>query len=151
MPVTRQQVIEKAREYVGTKFADKGRRAGQGLDCVGLVLCVCHDLGLADKNGKPLTRTLYDDYSSQPAGNFVHLTCHQHLIAKGLTAMRAGDVVTMALPSAPCHVGIVGADNAGNLTLIHSYDGGARKCVEHLIDHSWRRRIVGCFQIPGVE
>ncbi len=140
-----------ARKYVGTPFADKGRRAGQGLDCVGLVLCTGEDLGLKDKMGVPFTRTMYDDYSSQPVGNFVHLTCHQHLVAKGLQAMRAGDIVTMAVPSAPCHVGIVGADAAGNLTLIHAYEGGAAKCVEHEITVPWRRRIAGCFSFPEVE
>ena len=149
--VTRAEVVAAARHYVGTPFADKGRRAGQGLDCVGLVLCVAEDLGLVDKHGVPFTRTMYNDYSSQPAGNFVHLTCHQHMIAKGLPAMRQGDVVTMAVPSAPCHVGIVGLDSTGMFTLIHAYAGGGAKCIEHEITLQWKRRIAGCFSLPGVE
>lgn len=149
--ITRDQVVAAARRWVGTPFADKGRRIGQGLDCVGLVLCVASELGLVDKNDVPFTPEMYNDYSSQPAGNFVHLTCHKHLVAKGLPAMRPGDVVTMAIPSAPCHVGIVGLDSTGIYTLIHAYAGGGSKCIEHEISASWQRRIMGCFSLPGIE
>lgn len=146
----REEIVAAARQYIGTPFQDKGRRLGQGLDCVGLVLCVAHDLGAVSKTGVALTRDLYNDYTAQPVGNFVHLKCHEHLIAKAVTDMRAGDVVTMALPSAPCHVGFIG-DSPNGLTLIHAYSGGGKKCFEQLIDHAWKRRIVGCFRFPGVE
>lgn len=148
--VTRDQFIAEARTWIGTPFQDKGRRKGQGLDCVGIVLCTGHDLGINDKNGVPFTRDMYTDYSSQPTGNFVHLTCCKHLIAKAVPAMRAGDVVTMAVPSAPCHVGVIG-DSPNGLTLIHAYAGGGSVCMEHVITPQWKRRIVGCFQMPNVE
>lgn len=150
MPVTREQLIAEARSWVHTPFQDKGRRKGQGLDCVGLVLCTASDLKLVDKTGVPFSYAMYNNYSSQPTGNFVHLTCHKHLIAKSTTAMRAGDVVTMMVPSAPCHVGILG-DSPEGLTLIHAYSGGGGKCMEHLLTAPWKRRIVGCFTIPNVE
>ena len=110
---------------------------------------MAEDLGLLDKSGLPLRRDLYIDYSDQPVGNFVHKACQKHLTTKAVTAMREGDVVTMALPSAPCHVGIIGSSKDG-LTLIHAYAGGGEKCVEHLISPAWKRRIVGCFSL-GVE
>ena len=150
MPVSHADIIAAARKYLDTPFQDKGRRKGQGLDCVGLVLAVCDDLGILDKNGEPITRFLYMDYPSQPVGNYVHQRVHQHMIAKAVRAMQPGDVVTMAVPASPCHVGIVG-ENVNGLTLIHAYGGGPKKCIEHLIDFKWQRRIVGCFSIPGVE
>lgn len=148
--MTRAEIISTARSYVGTPFQDKGRRAGQGMDCVGLVLCVAHDLNAVDKNGTPFTRTMYNDYSGQPSGNYVHLTCIKHLDVKAVTNMKPGDVVTMALPSAPCHVGFVG-DSPDGMTIIHAYNGGGKKCMEHVISPEWKRRIVGCFGVPGVE
>jgi hypothetical protein len=147
--ITRDQIVAAARGYLGTPFQDKGRRKGQGMDCVGLILCVCHDLGLDDRHGAPVTANLYHDYSGQPAGMFVQQSVAKHLVAKAVPAMQPGDVVTLALPSAPCHVAFVGARGT-QLTLIHAYSGGGAKVMENDITPQWKRRIKGCFSIPGV-
>lgn len=148
--VTREEIVTKAREYIGTPFQDKGRMKGMALDCVGLLLCVGKELGLHSTQGFPIDHDYYAGYSAQPVGNFVQQACGAHMVRKALTAMQPGDVVTMAIPSAPCHVAIVGSGPHG-LTLIHALDGGARKCVEDRLDYRWQSRIVSCFAYAGVE
>lgn len=150
MSVTRTQVVAAARRYVDTPFQDKGRMLGVGLDCVGLPLMVAGDLGLSDKNGIPMNGARYADYTSQPLGNYVHRMCMKDLIFKPMSEMKEGDVLSIAVLTAPCHVAIVGRDASGQLTLIHAYSGGMGKVVEHPIDLRWKRRICACFTIPGV-
>ena len=49
MPVTRNQLVETTRSFVGTKFGHQGRDAATtGLDCGGLILVVGRRLGLTE-------------------------------------------------------------------------------------------------------
>lgn len=156
------QIVAAARKYLGTPFGHQGRIAGTRLDCVGLVLCVAHDLGLLDKTGIPITRDMYAAYSAQPAGNFVYQACLRHLEYKPVQEIAPGDVAVLAIPHMPCHVAIVGdsvnqrpiylpiASRTDALTLIHAYAGGTAECVEHRIDYRWQKRIAAAFRFPGV-
>jgi hypothetical protein len=128
----------------------QGRIKGLGIDCVGIPLCVAGDLGLKDKDGLAMNGKLYASYSPQPDGNHVHRMCQKHLVQKPVREMKPGDVISMKVESAPCHVGIVGED-ANGLTIIHAYSGMMNKTIEHSIDAKWRRRIAGCFAFPEVE
>lgn len=148
---TRKQVVEQARKYLGTPFAHQGRTRLHSLDCVGLVLCVGHDLQIKDINGVQLERYAYRDYGPQPVGTAVLEACRKHLQALPLdTPLRHGMVINMRVPTDPSHVGIVSTDY-GYPCVIHAYSGGEEKCVEHIIDKAWYRRIVGRFDFPGIE
>jgi uncharacterized protein YijF (DUF1287 family) len=112
---------------------------------------IASELGLKDKQGVPLNGSSYAVYSRQPLGDFVHQMCLKHLIYKPTREIKPGDIISVKVLTAPCHVAIVGADSAGRLTIIHAYSGGSEKVVEHLLDEKWRRRIAGCFSFPGIE
>lgn len=148
--ITPQQVVDCARSYVGTPFQHQARIKGLGLDCIGLILCVARDLGIADSEGAQIDPHEYPAYSADPLHGAVHAECCRRLIRKPLSEMRAGDIVTMRVPIEPCHVGII-ADRGGVLYIIHAYNGGTFKTVEHILDDAWRKRIVGVFRFPGVE
>jgi cell wall-associated NlpC family hydrolase len=146
---TRKQIQAAARTWHGTPFADKGRVKGRGLDCVGLVLCVAEELGVIGLDGRPMRGADYMDYHSQPAGTLVHDECCKRLIRKLPKDIVPGDIVSMRLPDYPTHVGII-TEVGGHLYIIHAYDGLlTKKCVEHILDFKWRRRIVGAFEYPG--
>lgn len=147
---TRADIVACARSYVGTPFVHQGRVKGLGIDCVGIPLCVAGELGLKDKDGLPMHGNLYASYSAQPEGNYVHRMCQKHLVQKPVREMKPGDVISMNVVSAPCHVGILGED-AGGLTIIHAFSGMTNKVVEQPMDVKWRRRIAGCFAFPEVE
>jgi cell wall-associated NlpC family hydrolase len=150
MPTTA-AVIGTAREYVDTRFHHQGRAKGKngGLDCVGLVLCVAEDLGIKDVQGVEFKRGDYPDYSPQPVGRFVHEECRRRLVLKSVKDMKPGDVVTMRIPTDPCHAAII-SEHGGVLYMIHAYQGTER-CVEHVLSHQWRNRIVGVFSFPEVS
>lgn len=148
MPISRADIIEVARDYIGTPFQHQGR-THKGLDCVGLPLCVAEDLGLTDKGGVPFKRNDGGGYSAQPTGKIVFQTCCDRMIRKLANQFRPGDVLCMRLPIEPCHVAIVTEYN-GVPYIVHAYDGGERKCVEHILDVAWQRKIVAAFEFPGV-
>lgn len=146
----REEIVSEARRFLGAPFRHQGRSIG-GLDCVGLVLCVAEGLGIRDTAGNRISRYMHEGYAAQPLSNMVQDRCNEHLVRKSIKDMREGDVLTLAIPSSPCHVAIVGLNPLGGLTLIHAYAGGAKKCQEHPIDLKWNNRIVNCYSFPGVE
>lgn len=145
----RKEVVAKAREFNGTPFQHQGRIKGTALDCVGLPLCVAEELGIVDKNGVPLKSRDNLNYSAQPQDQLVHQECQNRLIQKPIEQMADGDVVTLRVPSIPCHVAIVTLVD-GVWHMIHAYTGN-RKCAEHVMDDKWKKRIEGVFSFPGVE
>ena len=148
---TRADIVRKAREYLGTPFQHQGRRKGQALDCVGLILCVADDLGLADKENVLFQRMDYYDYGPQPIGRFVHEECVKRLNQKSVLDIKPGDALTLRIPTDPCHTAIVAEIPGQGLSMIHCYEGGQAKCIEHRIDERWHNRIVGAFEFPGTE
>jgi len=148
MPVTGSQVAAKAREFVGTPFQHQGRRKGRALDCVGLPLCVGEELGLLDRNKVPFKGSDNQNYSSQPLDAFVHDEAKRRLAEKPVEQMQDGDVVILRIPTVPCHAAIACTTN-GVRGMIHAYSGNG-KCVEHVMDDKWRKRIAGVFSYPGV-
>jgi len=145
----RKQIIETARTYVGTPFQHQARVKARGLDCVGLILCVADDLKINDTSGKPFNKFDYVDYGPQPSGGFVNEQCATRLV-KVNRPPQPGDVVNLRVPVEPCHVAII-SEHGGALYMIHAYNGGTHKCVEHVFDKAWQRRLVGVFEFPGIE
>lgn len=157
---TRAQIVTCAREYVGTPFRHQGRQRGKAVDCVGLLVCVAHDLNLLDVHGVPVLRTDYRNYSAQPVDGFVHEECGRRLIHKpfdaagGLGRILPGDVLTIRLPVIPCHTAIV-TSLQGGLGIVHAYSSIGR-VVEHVLNMQWLegnvkwlKGVAGVFEFPG--
>jgi NlpC/P60 family putative phage cell wall peptidase len=127
-------IVAKAREYVGTPFRHQGRWKGRGVDCVGLLACVAHELDL--------TQYDYTGYS-----RFVKPEQVRAALARVLRELdagellRAGDVLLFRIRSTEQHVAIWTDDE----TMIHAYECAGR-VVEHRYAESWRRRTVGRFR-----
>lgn len=151
---TRSEIETCARTYIGTPFQHQGRIKGRGCDCVGLPYCVAEELGVPDRTGKKINKHENANYPAQPTDAYVHTECQRLLIEKPLDQMAVGDVLTMKMPSIPCHVGIVCRMYVGTpnecFGIIHSFSL-AHKVVETVIDAKLRGRIHGCFNFPGVE
>jgi len=143
----RQQIVAKAREYVGTRFQHQGRLKGFACDCVGLPLMVGDELGLVDRNGKAFCKFDNANYGPQPLDRFVHEEAQRRLIEKPIDQMKPGDLITLRVPDTPCHVAIV-SSLQGGLGMIHAYVVTGR-VVEHVLDKKWLKRIEGCFEFPG--
>jgi cell wall-associated NlpC family hydrolase len=147
---TRSQIQTKAREFIGTPFKSQHRMKGPkgGVDCVGIVLLVAEELGIAYKDTQEMRGLDYINYPIDGIGGFVLQECNKRLMAKPISQAKPGDVVVMRVPDVPCHAGIL-TDVGGVRYMVHAFNSGPEKVVEHILDFKWERRIVGCFEYPG--
>lgn len=136
MTVTRQQIVDAARSYIGVRYHHQGRSRA-GLDCAGLLVCVARDIGL--DTSEDLT-----GYARTPDGVALKTTLGRALREIPIFAYSPGDVLLMRFERDPQHVAIV-----TDCGIIHSYLS-ARKVVEHRIDDVWRARILAAYELPGV-
>jgi cell wall-associated NlpC family hydrolase len=119
-----------------TPYAHQGRLKGVGVDCIGLVIGVCHALGLTD----------YDitGYTKRPDGA-LRTTMETQLELIPVGEAQEGDVLLFSFGAVPVHVGILLDKN----TLIHAYSPN-RKVISNSLDARWRGLIVGAYHVPGV-
>ncbi len=120
-------IVEAARTYVGTRYRHQGRSRETAVDCVGLLVCVAHDIGLSDFDT--------DTYSKRPdARQF-----RANMLASGCTPVRkdrveSGDILRVFTMKWPVHLAILDVDELGLRWMIHAY-APARKVVrERLTD-----------------
>ncbi len=134
--ITKQDIIDTARQYIGTPFHHQGRVKGVGIDCAGLLVGVARDLELSD----------YDvmGYSHVPSGSELerHLDANMDVIQ----VIEPACVVLMAFDADPQHIAICTSETS----IIHAYFQ-VRKCVEHDLDDMWRSRIRKIYRFRGIE
>jgi cell wall-associated NlpC family hydrolase len=131
--VTRADVVATARGYLGVRWQHQGRSRA-GLDCLGLVVVVAHQLGLS--------RADVRDYGRLPGAQRLRDELARHLVP--VREQQPGDVLLLRFERNPLHVAIV--TPAG---IVHAY-ANQRRVVEHRIDQVWRERVVRCYAFPGV-
>lgn len=136
---TAAEVIACARLYIGVRYQHQGRNRA-GLDCLGLVVRVCHDLGLSSFDSRA--------YGRLPNGDQMRAALREQCTEVD-GEPRLGLVALMRFATEPQHVGLVG-DHVGGVSLIHAL-AASRKVVEHRIDDAWRGRILGLYALPGVS
>ena len=132
--ITRQDIINAARNYLGVRYKHQGRTRF-GLDCLGLVVRVAHDLSLSNEDST--------DYGSVPDGKRLM----REMDARLDITMNAkpGDVLLMRFDKNPQHLAIM-TDKG----IIHSY-AQVRGVVEHRLDDEWAKRIVRSYSFRGIN
>jgi NlpC/P60 family putative phage cell wall peptidase len=136
---TRTDIIAAARGWIGMPFRHQGRLKGVGVDCVGLVIGVARELGIADVDHRT--------YERRPDSHTVARMLARHMRRKPDAARLPGDVLLLAAPLIPCHMGIL-TERDGTPSLIHAWVTAGR-CEEHVLGY-WALRIRGVFAFPGV-
>lgn len=137
--MSRTELIEEARDWLGTPWKHQGRLKGVGVDCVGFVVEVARAVGVLEVNEAA-------NYQRRPNGNTLRSEFDRHLARVPLVALRPGDVVLLASVDVADHVALVG-DHPDGLSLIHAYLP-QRRVVEHRLDDQWRERIVSAYRLP---
>lgn len=135
--VTRAEIVAASRRYLGCNYHHQGRIAA-GIDCIGLAIAVCRDLGLGDFD--------FQNYSREPDGRTLLMEIERHCTPIG--KYQPGDLLVFRLRSLPQHCGIV-TDLPDGLGLIHAYQT-IGKVAEHSLTDWWVERIVGAYRLPGV-
>ncbi len=141
---TSQDIVTKARSWIGTPFHHQARLKGKGCDCLGLIVGVVRDLDLKDRNGAPLAS--HDDvtYSKEPDGAYLTRKIAELLDEVPVAEARAGDVALFKVRENPQHLAIL-SDYEGTLGMIHCY-AQARRVVEHRLDDDWKSRLIKVFR-----
>lgn len=149
---TKNQIVEEARTWLGTRFHHQGRIKKTalhdgGCDCIGLIVGVVRALELPSKvEGIKLYENDSSDYGYLPNGDFLQSQLAQHLTEVPKDSIEAGDVLLFRFRSEPQHVGIVTDYSHGGLGIIHCY-AGSRMVVEHALDNTWKKRIISAYQL----
>lgn len=148
--ITGLAVVAEARTWADTPFRHQARLKGVGVDCVGLVIGVAHNLGLTD----------FDtfDYSEQPDETRMGALLREHMLEIPRADLAAGDIVWLRPVDggAAQHVAII-TETAPRLMMIHALrrpvnrsNTRVNRVVEHVLDERWESRIVGCFRYRGL-
>ncbi len=138
MNCTADDVVKTARTWLGTPYHHQGRLKGAGVDCVGLLVGVAHELGLSDFD--------VQGYTMRPNGDSLRLVCDEQMTPLQREQLVPGDVVLFTFDASPGHMGILTGPNQ----LIHAYLP-RRRVVEHGLDAFWWSRAVGFYRFPGVH
>ncbi len=143
--VTVAQVIEEARSWIDTPFVHQGRAKGRGADCVGLIIGVAHRLGISSFD--------YRAYGRQPQPEQMGKLLEDNLIkVNDPKELKSGYIFWLRI-FRPRHLAIYTEKN----TIIHIYDrvGSSHhkpvgRCIEHILNEAWKRKIVAVYRYPGV-
>ena len=131
------QVVAEAFLLINTPYQHQGRIPGLAIDCIGLPIIVAKNLGLGD----------FDriDYGRSPDGTFkekIEAVCQPIVI-------QPGALVIFRISVEAQHCGIVTEHPLGGEGLIHAWDIAGKVVHQRMGD--WRKKIVGCYGLPGVS
>ena len=129
-----QEVISAARSYIGVPFRHQGRSA-LGIDCVGLPIVVCQNLGLLPPSFN------IANYGRLPSGELA-MRLVEHCIP--LDRAQPGSLIVIAWTKIAAHVAICTGE-----TMIHAYESVGR-VVEHGYRGRWIRLTHSVWRLPGV-
>lgn len=137
MSLDRPTIIATARTWLGTRFHHQGRLKGVGVDCVGVIIGVAHELGISDFD--------VTGYGHRPDSRELEMLCHEKMAAIPIGHARPADVLLFNIEGQPQHLAFM--TDAG---MLHAY-APLRRVVEHRIDDGWAARLVAAFQLPGID
>ncbi|MEM8828755.1 MAG: hypothetical protein AAGE96_05290 [Cyanobacteria bacterium P01_G01_bin.19] len=132
-----EKVTQTALTLVDTPFQHQGRKPGLGLDCIGVPIVVAQQLGLGD----------FDEveYSRNPDGQLkqkIETVCEPIFL-------QPGALLIFKISVEAQHCGIFTGIGSGADGLVHAWDIADKVVHQRLGD--WRRKIVGCYGLPGVD
>lgn len=147
--VKRSDIVSAAREYIATPFHHQGRAKGVGVDCIGLIVGAAAQAGLVLRD-----RT---DYSRQPVPSDLLRGFRDNFAPINGPDFRPADILVFwvvdpatlppeKLADTPQHVAL-----ATDLGMMHAWNGGARKVVEHGVTKGWLARLHSVWKIQGLE
>lgn len=140
---TRQQIVEAARQWLGTPYLHQASICGTGTDCLGLIRGVYRDLfGFEPENIPPYT----PNWAEMSREETLADAGSRHLRAISPFSAHEGDVLLFRfrMGSPAKHAAIKSNDKM----MIHAYSG--RAVCETYITSWWERRIAYAFKFPGL-
>lgn len=133
-------ILDIAFTCLDTPFHHQGRVPGRGLDCAGLFIHVCRELGLAHQDATGYPR---DPYDGQLEAQLDAQPCLRRIDVK---EAHAGDLLCMRIRRAPQHIGFHAGFIDGQPYIIHASEehGGV---VHHRLDDLWNARVLRAYRL----
>ena len=131
-------IIKDARSYLGVPWVHQGRSI-RGVDCVGFIILAM------EKNGINIEDII--GYSSKPDGVTLKNGLDTQNCFKEVTTIEPGDVILFRIRHDPQHVALAVPSNTAKIGIIHSYNGGERKVIEHDLADYWKSKIVAIYRL----
>lgn len=147
MTLSRQDIVDEARHWLGTPYVHQASVQGAGTDCLGLLRGVWRSLVGQEPEAVPVYSL---DWSEPQGEERMWAAARRHLIEKPFADVAAGDVLLFRMRDSGVakHLGIV-SDTGDVPRFIHAYSGYG--VVENALSAPWRRRVVACFAFPLEE
>lgn len=136
-------VVNIARQWLGTPYEHQASCLGAGADCLGLIRGVWRVL-IGDE---PTSMPAYTPDWGEPDKNEVLLRAMHLYLRPVENGAELGDVLLFRMRNTgPAkHLAIL-SDAGENKRIIHAYSG--RGVVETILGSEWESRIVGVFRFP---
>lgn len=132
---------------MGTPFHHMGRLPGVGLDCAGILICSARELGLVAPD--------FDvpSYLPTPDGRSMLKWCKQYMGVKvSKDSIQPGDAIVLITDKDPQHLGILGDNLNGGLSIIHACNAShPPRVIETRLMFSRILRFVAAYSFPGIE
>jgi len=140
-----EEVIRRARAWIGTPYRHQASCQGAGTDCLGLLRGIWREM----YGTEPETVPAYtSDWSEASRSEDLLSAAGRHLQRVDAEQARGGDVaiLRMRADAVAKHVGILADSPEGYPTLIHAYSGHG--VVESPLTPAWSNRIAAFFRFP---
>jgi cell wall-associated NlpC family hydrolase len=136
---TRRDVVDAARTWIGVRWKHQGR-SRDGIDCVGLVVCINRDLFGSTFNVTGYSSTSIDETMIEQSDILLHRI--------PVRSVQFGDVVVVGFAKQR-HMAVIGDYPHGGHSLIHAYLL-SRRVIENRLDPVWQSRILAAYKFPEV-
>ena len=147
--VSRLQIIDAARSWLGTPYVHQASAKGAGCDCLGLVRGVWRELLSGEPEVPPAYTPDWNERHWKAGGGAETLldAARRNMSERAGKTFEPGDVLIFRVcADGPAkHCGIAVAPDR----FIHAYAG--RAVVESAMTRWWRVRLAGVFVFPGAE
>ncbi|SEF69311.1 NlpC/P60 family protein [Bosea lathyri] len=142
-PVSRTDIVEAARHWLGTPYHHQASLRGVGCDCLGLVRGVWRDLYGPEPEAPP---PYSPSWAESLGEETLAVAASRHLLPLPREEVRAGDVVLFRwrghLPAKHCAI-LTAHDR-----ILHAHDGA--QVSEVAFTSWWRRHLSHAFSFPEV-
>ncbi len=144
MTLTRSDITEQARSWLGTPYHHRASLRGVGCDCIGLVRGLWRDLyGSEPEPPGPYT----GDWAEATGNEALLLAAQRNLRPVPTAAAQPGDIVIFRIRNNAVakHAAVLVEDGR----MIHAQEGVP--VSEVALGSWWRRRIAAVFALPGLD
>lgn len=140
------EVVRRARMWIGTPYRHQASCRGAGTDCLGLLRGLWRELIGEEPEAVP---AYTPDWLETGGSEDLLAAAGRNLLAVAQADAMAGDVLVLRMSETGLakHVGIRAHAQLRYDTLIHAYSG--QGVVELPLTPAWAKRVVGAFRFPA--